>query len=341
MSREPVRVERARGSRATRPSIMSLGATMSAPARACDTASRASSSSVASLSTSPFAKHAAVAVLGVLAQADVGDDDELRQLALERAHRLLHRPLVVPRLDPSRPCGRECRTAARRRPRASAASRASRSSSSTDVWSTPGIDSTGCRTPVPERTNSGSTSCDGIEPASRARGGAAPRCGADGAGGSRETRACVGKLSRRPPQTSDGVVYSGCGDGRWFAARSPSRISVAPRRAAGSRGAPRSAPARRRRARSSPRTTRRAAARRRSSRAARAARRRASRARRSAPGSRPRARRETRARRARVASSVRRSARGERAHRASSSSRESGPRSRPAPRRGATAGASR
>ena len=38
---------------ATRPSIMSEGATMSAPARACETAEAASHSSVASLSTSP------------------------------------------------------------------------------------------------------------------------------------------------------------------------------------------------------------------------------------------------------------------------------------------------
>ena len=86
----------------TRPSIMSLGATMSAPARACDTASRASSSSVASLSTSPSSNDAAVPVIRVLAQADVGDHDELGHVALERAHRLLHRRLVVPRFGPSR-----------------------------------------------------------------------------------------------------------------------------------------------------------------------------------------------------------------------------------------------
>ena len=48
---------------------------MSAPARAWLTAVRASSSSVASLSTAPSSRrHAAVAVVGVLAQAHVGDD---------------------------------------------------------------------------------------------------------------------------------------------------------------------------------------------------------------------------------------------------------------------------
>ena len=65
---------------ATRPSIMSLGATMSAPAWARLTAVRASSSSVGSLSTSKpspvFDDDAAVAVAGVLAEADVGDEDE-------------------------------------------------------------------------------------------------------------------------------------------------------------------------------------------------------------------------------------------------------------------------
>ena len=141
---------------------MSLGATMSAPARACDTASRASSSSVASLSTSPSrANDAAVPVIGVLAQTDVGDHDELRQLALERAHGLLHRRLVVPCFGPDRrPCDRESRTAARRRPRRRAASAHRAASRRPRSGTTPGIDSTGCRTPAPERTNSGSTSCD-------------------------------------------------------------------------------------------------------------------------------------------------------------------------------------
>ena len=50
-----VKVASSRASRiaATRPSIMSDGATMSAPASACETATRASSSSVGSLRTLP------------------------------------------------------------------------------------------------------------------------------------------------------------------------------------------------------------------------------------------------------------------------------------------------
>ncbi len=53
------------------------------PAAACDERLSASSSSVASLSTSPSLDHAAVAVVGVLAQADVGDDQQLRQRLLD------------------------------------------------------------------------------------------------------------------------------------------------------------------------------------------------------------------------------------------------------------------
>ena len=68
----------------TRPSIMSVGATMSAPAWARETAVRASRGRVASFSIvdswSPAGicvdHDAAVAVRGVLAEADVGDEDE-------------------------------------------------------------------------------------------------------------------------------------------------------------------------------------------------------------------------------------------------------------------------
>ena len=81
----------------TRPSIMSLGATTSAPARAWETAVRASSSSDASLSTVPSAVSTpAVAVVGVLAQADVGDHEQLGVRGLDRARGELHDALVVP-----------------------------------------------------------------------------------------------------------------------------------------------------------------------------------------------------------------------------------------------------
>ena len=70
---------------------------MSAPARACETAVRASSSSVASLSTVPsVSDHAAVAVARVLAQAQVGDHEQLGMGLLDRARGELDDPLVVP-----------------------------------------------------------------------------------------------------------------------------------------------------------------------------------------------------------------------------------------------------
>ena len=76
--------------RPTRPSIMSEGATMSAPAAACDSAARASCSTVGSLSDLLADQDAAVAVRRVLAQADVGDDQQAGHLALERADGRLH-----------------------------------------------------------------------------------------------------------------------------------------------------------------------------------------------------------------------------------------------------------
>ena len=83
-----------------RPSIMSLGATMSAPAWACETAVRASSSSVWSLSTTypscrPRLRHAAVPVVGVLAQAQVGDHDQLGVRLLDRAGGELDDAVIV------------------------------------------------------------------------------------------------------------------------------------------------------------------------------------------------------------------------------------------------------
>ena len=74
---------------------MSLGATASAPASAWEIAVLASSSTVMSLSTSPLADEAAVAVRGVLAEADVGDHGQVRVGLLQRAHRHLHDALVV------------------------------------------------------------------------------------------------------------------------------------------------------------------------------------------------------------------------------------------------------
>ena len=86
---------------ATRPSIMSLGATTSAPARARLTAVRASRSRVGVVfdleAVAGFDDHAAVAVAGVLAEADVGDEDQLLggRRGLEGAQALLHDAVVV------------------------------------------------------------------------------------------------------------------------------------------------------------------------------------------------------------------------------------------------------
>ena len=68
---------------------------MSAPAAACDSAARTSCSTVGSLAISSSDDDPAVAVRGVLAQAHVGDDEQARHLALERADRGLHRRFRV------------------------------------------------------------------------------------------------------------------------------------------------------------------------------------------------------------------------------------------------------
>ena len=78
---------------ATRPSIMSLGATMSAPASAWLNAVRASNGRVRSLATSPpvFPVHdTAMPVAHVFAQAHIGHHQQLRQFLLQQPHRLLH-----------------------------------------------------------------------------------------------------------------------------------------------------------------------------------------------------------------------------------------------------------
>ena len=85
-----------RGSRATRPSIMSLGQTTSAPASTCDTAVRASSSSVCVVVDLAVDDHAAVAVRRVLAEADVGEQHELGEARAQRAQRALDDAVVVP-----------------------------------------------------------------------------------------------------------------------------------------------------------------------------------------------------------------------------------------------------
>ena len=77
-----------------RPSIMSLGATRSAPAAAWESAVFTSSSTRLVIQNMEMVAvhpgHAAMAVAHVFAKADIGDDDQLGALRLDRADRLLH-----------------------------------------------------------------------------------------------------------------------------------------------------------------------------------------------------------------------------------------------------------
>jgi hypothetical protein len=81
---------------------MSEGATKSAPASACETATRASSSSVGSLRHGAAFDDAAVAVARVLAEAHVGRHQEVRHHVLHRPHRLLHDAVLGVRLRAAR-----------------------------------------------------------------------------------------------------------------------------------------------------------------------------------------------------------------------------------------------
>ena len=93
---------------ATMPSIMPLGATMSAPARAWLTHCRARFGSVASLSTSSLPRvlveNAAMAVIGVFAEAFVGDEQHVLEARAAR------------RAGPAGRCRRPARRWSRRRP---------------------------------------------------------------------------------------------------------------------------------------------------------------------------------------------------------------------------------
>ena len=120
---------------------------MSAPARAWLTAVRASSSSVASLSTEPSSRSdAAVAVGRVLAQAHVGEDQQLGHGLLDRARGQLHDALVVPGARAVLVLlGRDRRTASPRRGRARRPRGPPRRPRDSDSRSTPGIDAIGSR----------------------------------------------------------------------------------------------------------------------------------------------------------------------------------------------------
>ena len=145
---------------ATRPSIMSLGATRSAPASAWLRAVRASNGSVAVIVHPPplfLADDAAMAVAHVFAQADIGQHQQLRQILFQQPNRLLDdavagisaRGLFILRsgIPNSRTAGTP----------GACASSASRTTSSGDNWNTPGMEATGWRNFRPVRAKSGKT----------------------------------------------------------------------------------------------------------------------------------------------------------------------------------------
>ena len=132
-------------------------------------------------------QRAAVTVVGVLAQAGVGDQHEVEvRVARIRRRRLLDDPVVDPAAGPD---GRPCRPAGRTGctpPTPSAAEPpASATATSGDIRSTPGIESIGSRTPEPGWTKSGATSIRRVDARladERAERRRAARSGAGGAG---------------------------------------------------------------------------------------------------------------------------------------------------------------
>ena len=116
------------------------------------------------------ADEAAVAVRGVLAEADVGDHGQVGVGLLQRPHRHLHDALVVVGAAAGLVLGRrdaeeEQRADAER----SAISVASATSSEIEKRSMPGIDSTSSRTPSPATTKAGWIRCAGDSAVSRTR----------------------------------------------------------------------------------------------------------------------------------------------------------------------------
>ena len=75
---------------------MSLGQTTSAPASTCETAVRDEQLERRVVVDLVAAEHAAVAVRGVLAEADVGQEQQLGKARPERTERLLDDPLGDP-----------------------------------------------------------------------------------------------------------------------------------------------------------------------------------------------------------------------------------------------------
>ncbi len=129
--------------------------------------------SAASLSTSarPSRTHhdrPAVAVVGVLAQADVGPERQVGQLALQR---LRARPARARRDRPRRtrpdPCDRECRTESRPAPRGRPARAPPRRAGPRSAGSSPASTRSRAARPRPSHTNSGAIRLSGQSRVSR------------------------------------------------------------------------------------------------------------------------------------------------------------------------------
>ena len=136
---------------------MSLGATASAPARGVrDRRLGEQLERHVVVDRAVVAHHAAVAVDGVLAEADVGDHHELGVRVLDRAHRELHDALVVVGARALLVLlGGHAEQQHGRARRARAPAPASSTACEIDSRSTPGIASIGVRASVPSWTNSG------------------------------------------------------------------------------------------------------------------------------------------------------------------------------------------
>ena len=133
------------------------------------------------------AQHAAVAVRGVLAQAEVGDDQQVRVGGLDRARGELDHALVVPRaralLVLARPGRPNSSTAGM--PSACAIP-ASSTAPSIETWSMPGISAIGVRLRAGRHDEHRVDEVRHRRARSRGRGRAARRSSAGGAGGWRE-----------------------------------------------------------------------------------------------------------------------------------------------------------
>ena len=193
----------------TRPSIMSEGATTSAPASACETATRASRPTVASLSTSPPStrpqwpcevySHRQTSV----ATSMSGVSRLIARTAACTGASGSSAALPASSLSSGRgrPNSRTDRTPS---PAAAAVSATARS---TDNWNTPGIDGTSRRTPPPAQTNRGRTSASAERRVSRTR----PRSAAE----RRRRRGRRGRTSvspdaaRRAPASGGEAVMAG------------------------------------------------------------------------------------------------------------------------------------